>query len=65
MRGTMDLLQPLAYRMRPKNLDEYVGQAHILGKDKILYRTIQADRLSSIILWGPPGCRKNVACTSN
>lgn len=54
----MDLSQPLAYRMRPKNLDEYVGQAHILGKDKILYRTIQADRLSSIILWGPPGCGK-------
>lgn len=34
------------------------GQEHILGKDKILYRTIQADRLSSIILWGPPGCGK-------
>lgn len=61
----MDLSQPLAYRMRPKNLEEYVGQSHILGKDKILYRTIQADRLSSIILWGPPGCRKNVACTSD
>lgn len=54
----MDLSQPLAYRMRPKNLEEYVGQAHILGKDKILYRTIKADRLSSIILWGPPGCGK-------
>lgn len=53
----MDLSQPLAYRMRPKTLEEYVGQEHILGKDKILYRTIQADRLSSIILWGPPGCR--------
>ncbi len=54
----MDLSQPLAYRMRPKTLDEYVGQDHILGKDKILYRTIKADRLSSIILWGPPGCGK-------
>ena len=54
----MDLSQPLAYRVRPKNLDEYVGQEHILGKDKILYRTIKADRLSSIILWGPPGCGK-------
>ncbi len=54
----MDLSQPLAYRMRPKTLEEYVGQEHILGKDKILYRTIQADRLSSIILWGPPGCGK-------
>ena len=54
----MDLNQPLAYRMRPKTLDDYVGQEHILGEDKILYRTIKADRLSSIILWGPPGCGK-------
>ena len=44
--------------MSPKTLDDYVGQEHILGKDKILYRTIKADRLSSIILWGPPGCGK-------
>ena len=54
----MDFSKPLAYRMMPKTLDEYVGQEHILGKDKILYRTIKADRLSSIILWGPPGCGK-------
>lgn len=54
----MDLSKPLAYRMRPKTLDEYIGQEHILGKGKILYRTIKADRLSSIILWGPPGCGK-------
>ena len=54
----MDLSKPLAYRMRPKTLEEYVGQEHVLGKDKILYRTIKADRLSSIILWGPPGCGK-------
>lgn len=54
----MDLNKPLAFRMRPKTLEEYVGQEHILGKDKILYRTIKADRLSSIILWGPPGCGK-------
>ena len=50
--------EPLAYRMRPKSLDEYVGQEHIIGKDKLLYRTIKADRLSSLILWGPPGCGK-------
>ena len=50
--------EPLAYRMRPKTLEEYVGQEHVLGKDKILYRTIKADRLSSIILFGPPGCGK-------
>ena len=54
----MNLNEPLAYRVRPKNLDEYVGQSHILGKDKILYRTIKADRLSSLILFGPPGCGK-------
>ena len=50
--------QPLAYRMRPKTLEEFVGQEHIVGQDKLLYRTIKADRLSSIILWGPPGCGK-------
>ena len=50
--------EPLAYRMSPKTLDDYVGQKHILAQDKILYRTIEADRLSSIILWGPPGCGK-------
>ena len=50
--------EPLAYRMSPQTLEDYVGQEHILGKDKILYRTIKADRLSSIILFGPPGCGK-------
>ena len=54
----MDLNKPLAYRVRPKSLDEFVGQEHVVGKDKLLYRTIKADRLSSIILWGPPGCGK-------
>ena len=54
----MEFDKPLAYRMRPRKLEEYVGQKHILGKDKILYRTIKADRLSSIILFGPPGCGK-------
>lgn len=56
--GKMNSNEPLAFRMRPKTLDEYVGQEHVLGKDKILYRTIKADRLSSIILFGPPGCGK-------
>ena len=54
----MDESKPLAYRMRPKTLEEFVGQEHIVGKDKLLYRTIKADRLSSLILWGPPGCGK-------
>ncbi len=54
----MNSNEPLAFRMRPRSLEEYVGQEHVLGKDKILYRTIKADRLSSIILFGPPGCGK-------
>lgn len=54
----MDLSEPLAYRVRPKTLEEFVGQEHILAPNKVLYRTIKADRLSSIILWGPPGCGK-------
>lgn len=54
----MDLNIPLAHRVRPQTLDEFIGQEEILGKDKILYRTIKADRLSSIILWGPTGSGK-------
>ena len=54
----MDLNKPLAYRVRPKSLEEFVGQEHVVGKDKLLYRTIKADRLTSLILWGPPGCGK-------
>jgi len=51
-------MEPLAYRMSPRTLDEVFGQKHILGEDKLLSRAIKADRLSSIILWGPPGCGK-------
>lgn len=54
----MNQTEPLAYRMRPKTLEEYMGQEHVLGEGKLLYRTIKADRLSSIILFGPPGCGK-------
>ena len=54
----MNLNEPLAYRVRPKTLEEYVGQEHVIGPGKLLYRTIKADRLSSIILFGPPGCGK-------
>lgn len=50
--------EPLAYRLRPKSLEDFVGQEHVLGKDKLLYRAIKADRLTSLILWGPPGCGK-------
>ena len=49
---------PLASRLRPSTLDEVVGQEHIIGKDKLLYRAIQADKLSSILLYGPPGTGK-------
>ena len=58
MKIKMNSNEPLAFRMRPRTLEEYVGQEHVLGKGKILYRTIKADRLSSIILFGPPGCGK-------
>ena len=54
----MNQTEPLAFRMRPKTLEEYVGQEHVIGPGKLLYRTIKADRLSSIILFGPPGCGK-------
>ena len=50
--------KPLAFRMKPKTLDEFYGQEHIIGKDKLLYRLIKADRLTSVIFWGPPGCGK-------
>ena len=49
---------PLAQRMRPRSLDEYAGQEHILGPGKLLRRAIEADRISSIILFGPPGTGK-------
>ena len=50
--------QPLAARMRPRNLDEYVGQTHILGKGQLLRRAIEADRIQSLIFFGPPGTGK-------
>jgi len=50
--------QPLADRMRPQTLDEYVGQAHVLGVDKPLRNAIEAGRLHSMIFWGPPGTGK-------
>lgn len=54
----MEQEAPLAKRMRPKRLEDVVGQEHIIGKDKLLYRAIQADKLGSIILYGPPGTGK-------
>lgn len=56
--ATQEKESPLASRMRPKTLDEVVGQRHIIGKDKLLYRAIRADQLGSIIFYGPPGTGK-------
>jgi putative ATPase len=50
--------QPLAARMRPRNLDEYAGQTHILGQGQLLRRAIEADRIQSLIFYGPPGTGK-------
>ncbi len=57
-KNQMEKESPLAARMRPRTLDEVVGQEHIIGKDKLLYRAIQADKISSIIFYGPPGTGK-------
>lgn len=55
---TKEKESPLASRLRPTTLDEVVGQQHIIGKDKLLYRAIQADKLSSLLFYGPPGTGK-------
>ena len=56
--SNLDKVKPLAARMRPRNLDEFVGQQHFLGEGKLLRRILEADRLSSVIFYGPPGCGK-------
>ncbi|MGN0155133.1 MAG: replication-associated recombination protein A [Lachnospiraceae bacterium] len=56
--ANMEKESPLAKRLRPTTLDEVVGQKHIIGKDKLLYRAIEADKLSSLIFYGPPGTGK-------
>ena len=50
--------QPLAARLRPRNLDEYIGQDHILGPGRLLHRAIRADQLASLVFYGPPGTGK-------
>ena len=51
--------KPLALRMRPRSLVEFIGQSHVLGEGKLLRRAIEADKISSLILYGPAGCGKN------
>ncbi|MFN9894196.1 MAG: AAA family ATPase, partial [Acidobacteriota bacterium] len=53
-----DATRPLAERLRPQSLDDYIGQEHILGPGKPLRRAIESDQLGSLILWGPPGVGK-------
>lgn len=53
-----EISAPLASRLRPETLDEYVGQKHLLGKGKILRQLIDKDQISSMIFWGPPGVGK-------
>jgi len=53
-----DQLQPLAARLRPQTLDEFVGQKHLLGEGKVLRRLIESDKVGSMIFWGPPGVGK-------
>lgn len=55
---SQDVPQPLASRMRPETLDEFVGQQHLIGKGKVLYNLIEKDCISSMIFWGPPGVGK-------
>ena len=50
--------RPLAARLRPQCLEEYVGQTHLLGEGKLLRRLIETDQLASMIFWGPPGVGK-------
>ncbi len=57
-KNTLEQEAPLASRLRPRSLEEIVGQRHILGNDKLLYRAIKADKLSSLIFYGPPGTGK-------
>ena len=57
-RRTCKRVAPLAVRMRPRTLDEFVGQQHFLGPGKLLRRMLEADRLTSVIFYGPPGTGK-------
>ncbi len=57
-KANLNTVSPLAVRMRPRRLDEFIGQQHFLGPDQLLTRMLEADRLSSLIFYGPPGVGK-------
>ena len=58
LRETVKMKQPLAHRMRPTNIQEIIGQQHLVGEGKILWRMVQANHFQSMILYGPPGTGK-------
>ena len=60
----LEAAQPLAARMRPRTLDEFAGQQHFLGEGKLLRRMLEADRLGSLIFFGPPGTGKTTLATN-
>ena len=55
--------QPLAERLRPKNIEEFVGQSHLVGKDTVFRKAMDSGVLPSIVLWGPPGVGKTTVLT--
>lgn len=55
---------PLAEKIRPTNLDSYIGQKQVIGPDTVLFRLLEKGEISSIILWGPPGCDFPCKCDS-
>ena len=56
--------EPLASRLRPQTLSDYVGQKHLIGQGKILWQLIEHDQISSMIFWGPPGVGKTTLALS-
>ena len=58
--NTQNISEPLAARLRPTSLEEYVGQTHLIGKGKVLRRLIENDQVTSMIFWGPPGVGKTL-----
>ena len=57
-KANVDSAAPLSFRMRPRVLDDFIGQRHFLGPDKLLTRMLEADRISSLVFYGPPGVGK-------